>query len=132
MTVSVVLVSQNYANSGILAFAMSIGNIYFPLATYNMRTIQVSDLGGEYSSSEYIAFRFITIGLGFLPILAYLFLTTGDSALITSALFWLVFKADEAFCSVFYAMVQKEGRMDYIGISQAIRGLGGLFSFLLP
>lgn len=132
MTVAVVLVSHDYANSGILAFAMSVGNIYYPFATYNMRTIQVSDLREEHSSSEYIAFRFITIGLAFIPIVGYLFLSTSNSRLIVSAIFWLLFKADEAFCSVFYAMVQKEGRMDYIGISQAIRGLGGLVLFLLP
>lgn len=132
MTVAVVLVSHNYANSGILAFSMSVGNIYYPFGTYNMRTIQVSDLNEEYSSSEYVAFRFITVGLAFVPIVGYLFLSTSNTALIVSALFWLLFKADEAFCSVFYAMVQKKGRMDYIGISQAIRGLGGLVLFLLP
>ena len=129
MTITVVRVSGNYANSGILAFAMSIGNIYYPFATYNMRTIQISDLTSEISSSEYIAFRYITVVLAFVPIVIYLMLSTSDLSLVVSTIFWLLFKADESFCSVFYGMEQRGERMDFIGISQAVRGIGGLLFF---
>ena len=132
MTITVVLVSGNYANSGVLAFAMSIGNIYYPFATYNMRTIQISDLTSEISSSEYIAFRYITVVLAFIPIVIYLMLSTSDLSLLFSTVIWLLFKADEAFCAVFYGMDQKAERMDFIGISQAVRGIGGYCSFQHP
>ena len=132
MTITVVRVSGNYANSGILAFAMSIGNIYYPFATYNMRTIQISDLTSEISSSEYIAFRYITVVLAFVPIVIYLMLSTSDLSLVVSTIFWLLFKADESFCSVFYGMEQRAERMDFIGISQAVRGIGGLLFFSAP
>lgn len=132
MTITVVLVSGNYANSGVLAFAMSIGNIYYPFATYNMRTIQISDLTSEISSSEYIAFRYITVVLAFIPIVIYLMLSTSDLSLLFSTVIWLLFKADEAFCAVFYGMDQKAERMDFIGISQAVRGIGGLLFFSTP
>lgn len=132
MTITVVLVSGNYANSGILAFAMSIGNIYYPFATYNMRTIQISDLTSEISSSEYIAFRYVTVGFAFIPIVIYIMLSTSDLSLMFSTILWLLFKADEAFCAVFYGMEQKAERMDFIGISQAVRGIGGLLFFSAP
>ena len=132
MTITVVLVSGNYANSGILAFAMSIGNIYYPFATYNMRTIQISDLTSEISSSEYIAFRYVTVGFAFIPIVIYIMLSTSDLSLMFSTILWLLFKADEAFCAVFYGMEQKVERMDFIGISQAVRGIGGLLFFSAP
>lgn len=129
MTVAVVVFSSGYDNSGVLAFAMAIGNIYYPLATYNMRTIQVSDVNDEYSSEEYIGFRIVTVILGFMPILVYLITTASSAALVISTLFWLVFKADESFCCVYYAIDQKAMRMDYIGISQAVRGLGSVLVF---
>lgn len=123
MTVAVVVFSSGYDNSGVLAFAMAIGNIYYPLATYNMRTIQISDVHDEYSSEEYVGFRIVTVVLGFIPVLVYLFATASSQALILSTVFWLIFKADESFCSVYYAIDQKSMRMDYIGISQAMRGV---------
>lgn len=123
MTVAVVVFSSGYDNSGVLAFAMAIGNIYYPLATYNMRTIQVSDVNDEYSSEEYVGFRVVTVVLGFIPILVYVLATASSTALVVSTVFWLLFKADESFCCVFYAIDQKAMRMDYIGISQAVRGI---------
>ena len=132
MTIAVVIFSNDYENSGRLAFAMALGNIYYPLATYNMRTIQVSDLTNEYSSGQYIAFRFFTVFAGVIPVLIYLFLTSPITSFST-CLAWLLFKADEAFCSVFYAIEQRALRMDYIGISQGGRGVIclGLFIALL-
>ena len=132
MTIAVVIFSNDYENSGRLAFAMALGNIYYPLATYNMRTIQVSDLANEYSSGQYIAFRFFTVFAGVIPVLLYLFLSSPITSFST-CLAWLLFKADEAFCSVFYAIEQRALRMDYIGISQGARGVIclGLFIALL-
>lgn len=129
MTVAVVVFSSGYDNSGVLAFAMAVGNIYYPLATYNMRTIQVSDVHDEYSSEEYVGFRIVTVILGFIPMLVYLIATASSTALVISTVFWLLFKADESFCCVFYAIDQKAMRMDYIGISQAVRGICSVIAF---
>lgn len=129
MTVAVVVFSSGYDNSGVLAFAMAIGNIYYPFATYNMRTIQVSDVHDEYSSEEYVGFRIVTVVIGFIPVLAYLFAASPSPSLIISTVLWLFFKADESFCSVFYAIDQKAMRMDYIGISQAVRGVLSVVAF---
>ena len=61
MTVLVVALSGNYSNAGTLAYAMALGNIFFTIAIYAMRTYQVSDVEGRYSQSNYLAFRIITI-----------------------------------------------------------------------
>ena len=42
MTIAVVIFSNDYENSGRLAFAMALGNIYYPLATYNMSILLVN------------------------------------------------------------------------------------------
>lgn len=133
MTIVVVLLSSNYSNSGALAYAMAIGNLFYPIATYNMRTIQASDVAGENSASEYSGFRVVTIMLAVVLVVSYLLLTTSSLALIVTACCWLLFKADESFCAVFYAVDQKAMRLDYVGISQGVRGVlsVALFSVIL-
>lgn len=130
ITVIVVILSANYENSGTLAFAMAVGNVFATIATYNVRTYQVSDIDNRFSSSNYIAFRFLTILLAFVIMGFYLGLTS-SGAMIPTVICYLVFKADESFCNVFYAIEQKAQRMDYIGISQGIRGVFALSSFSL-
>lgn len=121
-TVLVVVLSSGYNDSGLLAFAMTIGNMFNPIATYSMRPYQVSDVRGDYSQENYVAFRLVTLLLGFAVIIPYTFVVTSDLATIGVVLIYLVFKADEAFCDVLYGVDQRAERMDYIGISQFARG----------
>lgn len=122
ITILVVTLS-GYTNSGYLAFAMAMGNIFFPLATYNVRTFQVSDIKNEFSSDNYIAFRIVTIAIALVIVIAYALFSTPASELIFATLAWMIFKSDESFCNVYYGVDQKHGRMDFIGISQGVRGL---------
>lgn len=131
-TVLVVTLSSGYANSGTLAFAMSMGIIFASIALYKIRTFQVSDLDNEYSGRNYVAFRFITIAAGAVFCLVYLALTTRDVTYISISLLYLIFKADETFADVLYGIEQKFDRMDYIGKSQIMRGFASLIGFAIP
>lgn len=129
ITIAVVVLSPDYSNSGYLAYAMAIGNVYNPLATYNMRTIQVSDVEDKLSPNVYIGFRIVTAVSAAALVAVYLSFTASSITLISVSLCWLLFKADEAYCCVYYAIEQKHMRMDYIGISQAVRGILSIVSF---
>lgn len=131
-TVIVVIFSSDYSNSGSLAFAMSIGNMFASLALYKIRTYQVSDISNEHTSGAYVAFRFVTIALSFIALTVYLVVIAPGDAMVLSTLAFLLFKADETFVDVLYGIDQKHGRMDYIGKSQLIRGLATLIGFSLP
>ncbi len=131
-TVLVVTLSTGYGNSGILAFAMSAGIIFASIALYKIRTYQVSDLEGQFSSQNYIAFRFITIVGGALFCFLYLLAIGTDSSLLLASMLYLLFKADETFSDVIYGIYQKNERMDYIGKSQLIRGFVSLTAFCTP
>lgn len=123
MTVLVVRLSSDYQNSGCLAFAMSVGNIYTALGTYTVRTFQVADVDDKYSASNYIGFRLITV-FGALAICGTYGLAVSPSiATLHAVLSFLVFKADEAFVNVLYGCDQKSMRLDYVGKSQIIRGI---------
>lgn len=118
-----VVILAGYDDSGLLAYAMAIGNIYFPLAIYNMRTIQVSDVDEAYSQQNYVAFRLVTITLASIVLLVYLGITVSVSSVFVVSLCWIAFRTDEALSNVYYGIEQKHMRMDYIGKSQLFRGL---------
>ena len=63
LTVLVVKVSAGYADAGTLAYAMTIGNIFSPIAVYGMRVFQVSDVKNRYSQSAYFGFKYLTMAL---------------------------------------------------------------------
>lgn len=129
-TVMVVRLSSSYGNSGLYAFAMATGIIFASIALYKVRTFQVSDISNQFSNSSYIAFRLITILIGWIVCAVYIPIATNrQMSLITVSLLYLVFKTDESFSDVLYGIYQKNGRMDYIGISQFIRGFLSLCTF---
>lgn len=128
VTVLVVYLS-GYEASGVLAYAMAIGNIFLPIATFNLRTFQVSDINEACTTGEYLLFRAITIICAFFLVIPYAFFTTTDKALLIPILPYLFFKADESLCDALSGVHQRGQRMDYIGISQFSRGLLIVLSF---
>lgn len=122
MTILVVRLSGNYENSGILALAMSVGNIYTALGTYNMRTVQISDVTNRLSINNYVGLRILTTSLALLACLLYSFLIPIGLSTSIAVATYLLFKADEAFVNVMYGADQKAMRLDIVGKSQLIRG----------
>lgn len=92
----------------------------------------MSDLNGEYSNRDYVGFRLFTILISMLLSVAYLALITDNSSLFTTSILYLIFKADETFADVLYGIDQRNGRMDYIGKSQFMRGVATLAGFSIP
>lgn len=131
-TIIVVLFSRGFDNSGFLAFAMAMGNMFASISLYKIRTFQVSDLNCEYSNRDYIGFRLFTITISMLLSIAYLALITDNITLFATTILYLIFKADETFADVLYGIDQRNGRMDYIGKSQLLRGAATLIGFSAP
>lgn len=129
VTVLVVRLSSDFDNSGILSLAMSLGNIYFAVATYNIRPYQVSDIRGAYSSSEYVGLRAITVLCAYAVFALYAIATSGSLLIALSILCYLLFKADESFCNVLYGIDQQRMRLDYVGRSQIMRGVASVAAF---
>jgi O-antigen/teichoic acid export membrane protein len=122
-TVLVVILSDGYNDSGILSFAMSVGNMFSAIGTYSMRTYQVSDVKGKYSQRNYVGFRLLTLVIGVIALSIYSVFVSPDGETFAAVLVYLLFKVDEAFCDVLYGVDQRGERMDYIGISQFVRGV---------
>lgn len=128
MTIMVVRLSNGYDSAGVLALAMTIGNIFTPFATYKMRTYQISDVDNEYSAGEYLTFRVATTSLALAGCVIYAIVTCQQSAICSIVLF-LLYKCIDQITDVMHGVDQKHQRMDYIGVSLATRGILGLLAF---
>ena len=132
LTVLVVRLSDGLEYAGNLALAMSIANIFVPFAQYRMRTIQVSDVSHSFSAGDYLGFRFLTVVAALIGSMIYSYFTCASSALL-SIFIYLLYKALELVIDVFHGLDQQNYRMDYVGISFALRGILSVtaFSFAL-
>ena len=132
ITVLVVIFSDGFNDSGVLAYAMSVGNMFASISLYKVRTFQVSDIKKEYTSQNYIAFRIITVTISACLTVGYLAVMTQSLSTLSSSLLYLIFKADETFNDVLFGIDQCNERMDYIGKSQLLRGASTLIGFSVP
>ena len=122
ITVLVVRLASNYEYSGMLALGMTVGNMMTALGTFNVRIYQVTDPANRFSQGEYVGFRIISLAGATGLLLGYsAFISDSVECWLAIAAF-LFFKIDESFVDVFYGIEQRYERMDYVGVSQMIRG----------
>ena len=130
MTILIVKLS-GYADAGVLGVAMSATAAPAIVGLFNMRSYQVSDMRGEYSDNVYIRSRMFTNLLSFLICLIVVVCRGYDLEKTAVVLVFMLFKVIEGFADVYYGIDQKMERLDYAGISMAIRGIGSLGFFIL-
>lgn len=116
-------------NTGMLQLAISVTNIFYAVAIYNMRTYQVSDTNNRFSAGEYVASRIITCVISFILCISYSFLMNYSLKTLMCIAVYMLFKIHEAFCDVLHGVDQKNHRMDYVGKSYTIRGIIMAISF---
>lgn len=130
ITVLVVRLSSGFDAAGALALGMAVSNIFAPIGQYKIRPFQVSDVNGEYSANQYIAHRILTIGAAVLVMLVY-GSATCPTAQLPSVFLYGVYSLGPIFTDVLHGEDQRADRMDIIGISYMLRGLGSIATFAL-
>ncbi len=130
MTVIVVRLSDNYADAGLFALAMSVYGIFLPIAQYRMYIIQISDTEGKHTSGEYLAFRIITCLIALVLCMGYAAITCAVGSLLP-IFFYGLYKTAGQLIDVLHASDQVHDRMDYIGISLCLQGVLALLCFTL-
>ena len=128
ITLFVVRLSSGFDDAGVLALAMAVSNVFAPIALYKIRSYQVSDVNHRVSSGEFIAFRLVTIAAGFIVVVPYTLFTCPESSFVPVILY-IAFRAGDIFIDVLHGVDQLNDRMDYCGISMAIRGILFLLAF---
>ena len=131
---SVLIVRMSgYTDAGILSVAMTVTASPAIAGLFNVRSYQVSDLTGEYSDRAYIRSRILTniFSLVVCLILAGVYGYFREPYKLAVILAYMILKMAEAGVDVYHGIYQKKARLDYAGISFAIRGLGSLAAFVI-
>lgn len=131
VTILVVRLSAGFSDAGTLSLAMSLTGSFVCIANYGLRNYQVSDLKPLYTNGVYIATRMITClaSLILCSIFVWINPYSVDQALCIIA--YMLIRLAEAGVDVFHGIDQKAMRMDYIGISFGLRGIGTLVVFVV-
>lgn len=130
MTIFIVRLSNGFDAAGTLSLAMSVFNIFSPIALYRMYTYQVSDVRHENTVGEYFGFRMVTCTIALGMALAYAVTTCPLDS--TAAIFaFAVYKCTGLLIDVLHGLDQQHHRMDYIGKSLAAQGALSLTLFCI-
>lgn len=128
ITILVVRFSDGYSAAGIYSLAMSIFNMFSQIAQYRMYTVQIADVEKKNSVGEYLTFRLITTCMAFAIMAAYSIVTCRIDA-VPAVLLYAAYKSSGLIIDVMHANDQVGHRMDYIGKSLIMQGVGSLGAF---
>jgi len=131
ITIAVVRMSMDFYSAGILMLAISITNIWNVVAMYAGRNIQVSDIKNEFTDSEYVSLRIITVLAAILFCTVHVLISSDNIYQSLVIIVYMIVIASTAFSDVLYGLMQKEWRMDVIGMSNVLRGILFLTSFIV-
>jgi len=130
VSVSVVRLSADFVSAGILIFAISITNIWNVVALFSVRNIQVSDINSEFSDGEYITARVFTVIVAAILCAVHVLAVSQDVYQWLVTIVFMLFMISLAFADVMQGILQKKWRMDLIGISNILKGILILISFV--
>ncbi len=114
---------------GPLVLALALAAPIFSLAELGLRSALVTDARHQYRFAEYLSVRLATTLLAFLAAVAAAGLACPASGAVLLVGLVAAAKACESLSDIFHGLLQRQERMDRIGIAlmlRAVLGLGGL------
>ena len=130
-TLIVVRLSADYANAGVWQLSISVTNIFAMVATFNLSAYLVSDTRDEYTSGQYVGTQLIACAASVLLCVGYSVLCKYRGEQLLSIVLYMLCLAFNALSLLLLGFCQRNYRMDYAGISNALRGVLGLLAFAL-
>lgn len=130
ITVLVVRIS-GYDDAGILSVAMTTSNVFFVISNYGMRSYQASDVNNEFTDSQYILSRYLTVFVGFASCIIFAIVSHYDMPHLIAIVWFMLFKSVEAFSDVLYGVMQKAHCLKISGVSLCLKGILSVLFFTL-
>lgn len=129
LTVVVVRLSTDFYIAGLLGLAMTVTNIFFIIASYGLRSYQVSDVLHVYADQSYTLSRVITVPVSILCCVGYSVIKGygGESLLVI--LLYMLYKALEAASDVLYGILQQHDEYEKICVSMSVKGVLSFVAF---
>lgn len=117
--------------AGILSYAISVGNLFFFVQMYGMRSYQVSDAGGQYAPRQYVRSRYVTVVAGLVSCAIFVAFSESGMEKGTAALLFLLYRSAEAISDAYFGELQKVGRLDILAKSMTAKGIVTVMVFSL-
>lgn len=109
--------------AGVFSIATSVGNIFYFISVYGMRSYQASDSLFQYSPKDYFAVRGITVAVAAVALVVYLWIAKFAPDITIAVLLYTVYKFFEAYSDVFFGELQRVGHLEICGISMSLKGI---------
>ena len=129
LTVVVVRLSTDFYMAGLLGLAMTVANIFFIIASYGLRSYQVSDVQHVYADQSYTLSRAITVPVSIILCAAYAAMKGYEGESILVILLYMLYKALEAASDVLYGIMQQHNQYGKICLSMSFKGIFSLAVF---
>ena len=122
LTVIITKIS-GYEMAGVFSLAMSVGNIFYFIQMYGMRSYQASDASGEFCAVEYIHSRYTTVVIGMAMALGYLAFSGYAGEKLWAIILYTAFRSFEALSDAYFGELQKKGRLELAAISMTAKSV---------
>ena len=117
-----------YEAAGYLSLAMTMSSSFSAISLFSMRNYQISDVKGEFETSQYISSRVWTSLVAFIACAIVAMSGNSTYQMLCIDAFMLI-RIAEAITDVMHGVNQKYNRYDYIGISYILRGTVTVIGF---
>lgn len=117
--------------SGYYAIASSLGNSFYAISLWGMRSFIVSDQEHHYSYFEYCISRFIAIVISILLMIVVILVSHYSIDIILVLVSYTLFKSAEALIELFECFAQQKLVMDINAKSMLIRGILYILIFFI-
>lgn len=116
-------------DAGVIALAMSVGNIFFFIQAWGMRSYQVSDVSGQFAAKQYVYSRYTSSAAGVFLCICFLLITNYSMDKKCAILLFLLYRTFEAVSDAYFGELQKIGRLDILAKSMSVKGIASVLIF---
>lgn len=120
-----------FDNAGILAIAMSLSLTFRTIAYFGIRNFQISDENNKYSYADYAGFRIITCGASLVLCMIFAVFSGYDKAVLIAICWYMLFRVSEGFSDLLQGMMQKNERLDTVGICLTVKAVITTAAFIV-
>lgn len=107
---------------GIFTLSLAIVSPIFMLTNLQLRSVQATDVSTIYPFESYATTRLVSFVFSIIIIVIILFITSYEGLVKYTIVSFFILKLVESLSDLLYGQIQKNEKLDVIGISYAIRG----------
>jgi len=107
---------SGFDTAGVLAIAMSVSLTFRTVSYFGIRNFQVTDNDNKYSNADYFGLRIITSAIAFALCALVSVFSKRNVSLFSAIMLYMIFRISEGFSDLFQGIMQKNERLDIVGI----------------